>query len=748
MTLTELISAKELAQLAAGGNTNAVEEAWIQIAESGDATTAQLCEYAKVVGTLAKGQRQSLAEMLTGTLIEAVQSRLPPEETLQVAGACLRAIGKSDELRKQVSDLYRAHYGSREGFEALLVEAGLPGGRPVRRALRTLDVCLSIQPGSYLAGRDEDEAAKVEAVDVSDWTFTLKTGSGEEKIEAVLLADRFRKADEKEFVVQKQFDAEGLCVRMNKKPDEVIVSLCRENGNSLSSDQLHDMLCPSIIPEDEYKKWWTKARGALKKCPQVRIEGRTPYTIHYDDAPVSVERIMLDDFDRYRNPFDRFAIACKYVQQCPGRGVEVDHDAMMHCYESLREQARELIEQRAESACVVAAMASHIAELGGVEDPLALPRAAVEGCTDLAGAFSQTSDPVLLGRLTDALEASRQASWKEDLLDLLPKLPQAYLDRAVDRLIGAGMTPADIAPKIQQVLKTPSEHFEALLWLWNGPAESKLLDGISPAAILTRVLRALNEARVSDRIDRNRAKNMAQRARSVLSARKYERFTQCVEMLDGGMALAFKTQLTHADNLGPSARDTMLRKLEPLIPKIKSGSGVPPWAMEDVLYATEAGMAKKDEEIEYHVNVKMKENAKAIGEAAEKGDLSENSEYKFALEERDLLQARLGQMNEERASARVLSPQNVPTDHIGIGTRAVFRNVENGSLYEMTFVGPWEADVDRGFFNYRAPLSQEIMGRKIGDTVEFAHSGQTGVFEVIELHNALEDGTLEILQRT
>ncbi len=74
---------------------------------------------------------------------------------------------------------------------------------------------------------------------------------------------------------------------------------------------------------------------------------------------------------------------------------------------------------------------------------------------------------------------------------------------------------------------------------------------------------------------------------------------------------------------------------------------IEPWKREDILFATRAGISRKQEEIDHHVNVKMAENARAIGAAAERGDLSENSEYKFALEERDLLRARLAQMNSE-----------------------------------------------------------------------------------------------------
>ncbi len=51
--------------------------------------------------------------------------------------------------------------------------------------------------------------------------------------------------------------------------------------------------------------------------------------------------------------------------------------------------------------------------------------------------------------------------------------------------------------------------------------------------------------------------------------------------------------------------------------------------------------------------------------------------------------------------------------------------------------GPWEADPERAWLNYLAPLSQKIMGKCIGDTIELDHAGASGTYEVAALGNAL-----------
>ena len=63
--------------------------------------------------------------------------------------------------------------------------------------------------------------------------------------------------------------------------------------------------------------------------------------------------------------------------------------------------------------------------------------------------------------------------------------------------------------------------------------------------------------------------------------------------------------------------------------------------------------------------------------------------------------------------------------------------VGTGQRLEMTFMGPWDANPSKGWINYKAPLSQTLMGKKVGDEVAFEHDGASGTFKVTEIHNAL-----------
>jgi transcription elongation GreA/GreB family factor len=164
---------------------------------------------------------------------------------------------------------------------------------------------------------------------------------------------------------------------------------------------------------------------------------------------------------------------------------------------------------------------------------------------------------------------------------------------------------------------------------------------------------------------------------------------------------------------------------------------VDPWLDDGVLFGTREGMSKREDELKYLINVKMAENAKAIGEAAARGDLSENSEYKFALEERDLLRARVATIQNELSRARLLTVNDVTTDAVNIGTRVTMTGPE-GERHDITVLGPWEANVEKRIYNYQAPLCLRLKALHVGDTVTLDLGGEERAYRIDAIVNALE----------
>jgi len=734
-----MMEPESLEQLAAGGNASTVEKEWMRLVESSDVEPSRLRQYDVVLATLRKRGHASAAAELAWAAIETVSSRVSPMEALTIAGPFLLAVGEGDELREQVAELYRAAHEGREGLEALITEAGLPKGRPVRRALRTLEVCLVIGEGDYLRARHEAAAAKVLKAIPASCEYTIDTGGSSETLGAVELADNYYPAAENDFWVMRQFHREDIAQRLQKEPASVVIDICRQRDGKIDSDELERMLANGLLADGNWKKWWTRARTALKKCPNIEITGRSPYTILYHETPVATDGKLATDFRRLGNPIDQLKLVEGYLRDCKLRGADPSADALRHCYDSFIERAERVGPQSLARAVCFAASAGCVGVRAGIDGAATKLADLLRNADAMGEAFGQLGSDELCQFACDTLVSIRPDNWQETLMELLPTFPLATCDQTACRLAKAGRSKDEFEGLVQRILTSPAKYYEALLWLWDGPTCDEVSACIVPGNILTRVLRMLEDVRISEKLPREKERVLRGRVRAVLSARKYDRFMRCLDTIDMGIMRALRMQVSRSEGLAVSVRGDMLKKLDRRLPAAPEATPLKLWEREEVLYVTQKGLARKQDEIEHHVNVTMHKNAQAIGRAAERGDLSENSEYKFALEERDLLRARLGQMNEEVAQSMVFNPEDVPTDEIGVGSWVTFRRVDDGREYVMMFAGPWESDIEKGWFNYKAPLSQSLMGKTVGEVVDFSHTGAEGRYEIAALDSIFSD---------
>jgi transcription elongation factor GreA len=207
--------------------------------------------------------------------------------------------------------------------------------------------------------------------------------------------------------------------------------------------------------------------------------------------------------------------------------------------------------------------------------------------------------------------------------------------------------------------------------------------------------------------------------------------------LDESMAQAIRRLLERGDGLGPTVQDEMMRILRGRFGALFAKPKVALWEDESILVYTPRGLKAKEEELAEIVNVKMRDNARAIGEAAAHGDLSENSEYKFALEERDFLRARVAKLNREISMARVLEPADIPADFIAIGQRIRLEPVTSGASMDITILGYDESDLPNRVYSYHSPFARQLIGKKTGDVVRLTIEDLTNDYLILSFTSAL-----------
>lgn len=138
----------------------------------------------------------------------------------------------------------------------------------------------------------------------------------------------------------------------------------------------------------------------------------------------------------------------------------------------------------------------------------------------------------------------------------------------------------------------------------------------------------------------------------------------------------------------------------------------------DIQYLTPEGLEQLRKELERLKTVERRRIAQQIQLAREKGDLSENAEYKAAKEEQALLEARIRQLEYLLATARVIEPDSVDTSAVRLLCRVRVLNLTINREQEFRLVSEREANPREGKISFRSPIGRALLGRKKGEVVE------------------------------
>ncbi len=152
-----------------------------------------------------------------------------------------------------------------------------------------------------------------------------------------------------------------------------------------------------------------------------------------------------------------------------------------------------------------------------------------------------------------------------------------------------------------------------------------------------------------------------------------------------------------------------------------------------VTYMTKEGYDRKLEEIKYLETVKRPEVTRAIAEARDKGDLSENSEYDAAKEAQGMLEMKIAQLKDLVANARIIDESKLSTDEVQMMNRVRIRNLATGSEAEYTIVADSEADARAKKIAISTPIARGLLGHKKGDCVEIQVPAGIVKFEILEI---------------
>lgn len=155
--------------------------------------------------------------------------------------------------------------------------------------------------------------------------------------------------------------------------------------------------------------------------------------------------------------------------------------------------------------------------------------------------------------------------------------------------------------------------------------------------------------------------------------------------------------------------------------------------MSDKIPMTASGFARLEEELRHLKSTARPEVIRAIAEAREHGDLSENAEYHAARERQSFIEGRVAELEDKIARAEVIdvSSLNGKTVKFGATVTLVDEDTDAKTAYQL--VGEMEADVKEGRLSITAPLARALIGKEVGDSVEVMTPAGSKAYEILKV---------------
>ena len=155
--------------------------------------------------------------------------------------------------------------------------------------------------------------------------------------------------------------------------------------------------------------------------------------------------------------------------------------------------------------------------------------------------------------------------------------------------------------------------------------------------------------------------------------------------------------------------------------------------MSGYSYLTKMGYEKLKAELDDLKSNGRQEIAKAIAEAREKGDLSENAEYDAAKNAQGMLEMKINELEKVMGSARIIDETLVDTSKVSLLCNVTIRNVKTKAVISYKLVSESEADLKMKKISVNSPIGKGLLGKVLKDIAKIQTPNGAIEFEIVDI---------------
>ncbi len=681
---SKLVLSQEIENHLAEGNIETLEEIWLARLEEPD---RDVIFFASLARALEKAGAAETARFLLELLDEQLTDGGLWEERLELLRRVRGLLFDPEDLHPAILESLDELHGEAPSYRELVEKVGLLRAiddlpktwkKVARlRGLLAFDVGSIVHMEGKGAGRVLEVNMALESFKVEFETgLELRVGfGGAAKLLQPLATDHV--------LYRKMTVPETLEKLRDEQPAELLRAVLESYDRPRTGAEIRRTLA-GVVPDGKWSRWWTAAR----KHPQVlaAAAGRRAYTwaASSEDAHEAVwqtfekadprARINLLRRDGSRDPVLRRRMA-----------------------ETLTEDAADVAEADPGLACEIWFSLERASE----PPPPASwsPRALISELEDLRPLFRGIRDR--RGR-ESAYGIVRET--REDWPELYGQLLWLEGDPRCLELLSAGLrsaAPERFTSFLDQLLSQPRRNPGAFTWLAESASKRPERLRRNPLRLLNQLLFTLT----SDLFAPYRA------SRLMPLIEPGGTLPRLITELDEDQGAKAYAAIRKAAGLKGYQREPLLNAILIRFPALREEAEMPLYATREVIEAKRAEFKELKE-------VEIPANRRAIQDARELGDLSENFEYKSARQRHEYLAARAAGLSRDLGRARPIDPANVTGKEVVIGSR-VRLTADDGDR-TITILGPWNSRPERDILSHESELAKSLLGLSPGDGIELA----------------------------
>jgi len=148
---------------------------------------------------------------------------------------------------------------------------------------------------------------------------------------------------------------------------------------------------------------------------------------------------------------------------------------------------------------------------------------------------------------------------------------------------------------------------------------------------------------------------------------------------------------------------------------------------------TPSGLSRLKEELQTLKATERQTVIKAIAEAREHGDLSENAEYHAAREKQSFIEGRITELEDVTSRAEIVDLTRLTGETVTFGTKVVIADEVTDEESTYVIVGPYEADIEKNLISTASPIARALIGKSVGDSVEVRTPRGSHPYEIVSI---------------